>query len=29
MFSLSGYTEYVKENAGDVLLLTINDLYMW
>jgi AAA+ ATPase superfamily predicted ATPase len=28
MFSLSGYTEYVKENAGDVLLLTIDDLYM-
>jgi hypothetical protein len=28
MFSLAGYTEYVKENAGDVLLLTIDDLYM-
>jgi hypothetical protein len=28
MFSLSGYTQYVKENAGDVLLLTIDDLYM-
>lgn len=27
MFSLSGYTDYVKANAGDVLLLTIDDLY--
>jgi hypothetical protein len=27
MFSLSGYTDYVKENAGDVLLLTIDDLF--
>ncbi len=26
-FSLSGYTEYVKENAGDVLLVTIEDMY--
>ncbi len=28
MFSLSGYTEHVKENAGDVLLLTIDDLFL-
>lgn len=27
MFSLNGYTEYVQENAGDVVLLTIEDLY--
>lgn len=27
MFSLSGYTDYVKENAGGVMLLTIEDLY--
>ncbi len=28
MFSLSGYTEHVKENAGDVLLLTIDNLFL-
>ena len=27
MFSLGGYTDYVKENAGEVLLLSIEDLY--
>ena len=27
MFSLSGYTDYVKENANGVILLTIDDLY--
>ena len=27
MFSLAGYTEYVKENAGNVLLLTTDDLF--
>lgn len=27
MFSLSGYTDYVKDNANGVLLLTIEDLY--
>lgn len=27
MFSLSGYTDYVKNHAGDVLLLTLEDLY--
>ena len=27
MFSLNGYTDYVKENAGDVRLLTLEDLY--
>ena len=27
MFSLNGYTDYVKENADDVLLLSIEDLY--
>lgn len=28
MFSLKGYTDYVKENADGVLLLTIEDLYV-
>lgn len=27
MFSLSGYTDYVKENANGVLLLTLEDMY--
>ena len=27
MFSLSGYTDYVKNHADDVLLLTLEDLY--
>lgn len=27
MFSLSGYTDYVIKNAGDILLLTLEDLY--
>ena len=29
MFSLGGYTDYVKENDNGVLLLTIKDLYVW
>jgi len=28
MFSLSGYTEYVRENSEGILLLTIDDLYL-
>ena len=27
MFSLAGYTDYVKNNAGDVLLITLDSLY--
>lgn len=27
MFSLSGYTDYVKKHSGNILLLTIDDLY--
>lgn len=28
LFSLSGYTDYVKKNANGVMLLTIEDLYL-
>ena len=27
MFSLSGYTEYIKKNAGEVMLLSMRDIY--
>lgn len=27
IFSLSGYTDYVKENAGNIRLYTIEDMY--